>query len=116
MSKSLQKIEDYYVGQGLSGDDLRHALENDNEYQKILADRKKNQKVTLNITDDEVKKYVLSTDADYEILAKIHQLEKYNLSNTDKELVRFINTQLELDWRSPINSRLDALIDKYSSN
>ena len=36
MTKSLQQIEDYYLSQGLNGEDLRKALENDPEFQKML--------------------------------------------------------------------------------
>lgn len=65
------------------------------------------------ITPKEKRKYVLSTDKDHEILNKIHQLERLKLSLEDKKLIRFIRTQLELDWRSPIIKLLDSLLKKY---
>jgi len=36
-----------------------------------------------------------------------------NLSAADKEILEFIRTQLELDWRSPILTKLDKLLKKY---
>lgn len=62
---------------------------------------------------EEKKKYVLKTDQDYEILDKIHQLEKQKLSAEDRELIKFIRTQLEDDWRTPIIKLLDKLLKKY---
>ena len=65
------------------------------------------------ITKKEKRKYVLSTNQDYKILAKIHQLEKLPLSPDDKELINFIRTQLEDDWRTPISELLIKLLKKY---
>ena len=113
MSKSLQEIEDYYVNQGLVGAELRQAIENDDSYKELLARKKSKLKQRVHISDDEARKYVLSTDADYEILAKVHKLEMENLSAADKEILEFIRTQLELDWRSPILTKLDKLLKKY---
>ena len=113
MGKSLDEIENYYVDQGLVGAELRQAIENDGDYKELLSRRKSKLKQSLHISDDEAKKYVLSTDADYAILAKIRQLEQQNLSAADKEILEFIRTQLELDWRSPILTKLDKLLKKY---
>lgn len=111
--KSLQEIEDYYVNQGLTGDELRTAIEGDGEYKRLLLKLKDKLGKTVDASNEELQKYVLSTAADYEILSKIHQLEKQNLSSGDKELVQLIKTQLELDWRSPIVAKLDELLQKY---
>ncbi|OGL38781.1 hypothetical protein A3J32_00655 [Candidatus Saccharibacteria bacterium RIFCSPLOWO2_02_FULL_46_7] len=40
MVKSLQQLQDYYVNQGLAGERLREALENDQKYQRFLEERK----------------------------------------------------------------------------
>ena len=40
MAKTLQQIDDYYLSQGLKGEALRSALENDTEHQKLLKERK----------------------------------------------------------------------------
>lgn len=111
--KSLQEIEDFYVNQGLTGDELRKAIENDKNYQEILRERRARLTKKFEITKEEQEEYVLSTDQDYEILGKIHQLEKLPLSSGDKRLVNFIRTQLEADWRAPIFEVLNGLSKKY---
>jgi len=113
VARNLQAIEDYYVNQGLVGDKLRQAIEEDSEYQEILRSRKARLHKEVEIYDAEVGKYVLSTEKDYEILTKIRQLENKNLSSSDRELIELIKTQLELDWRSPILGKLDELLGKY---
>jgi hypothetical protein len=113
MKKSLQKIEDYYIRKGFSGDKLRQALETDKEYQKILAERKRKLVKKFKIAPREKQRYVLSTDKDYEILGKIYRLEKLKLSPEDRRLIEFIRTQLRLDWRTPIFKLLNNLLKKY---
>lgn len=71
--------------------------------------------ISFSPTEEEKKKYVLKTEQDYDILRKIKQLEKKKLSNADKELVTFLRTQLEEDWRTPMIKQLDELLKKYSS-
>lgn len=113
MKKSLQKIEDYYICKGLSGSELRKALELDKKYQKILSERKRILTKKFAITTKDKKRYVLSTDQDYMILSKVYQLEQKRLSSADRKLMKFIRTQLELDWRSSIIKLLDELLKKY---
>ena len=64
-------------------------------------------------SDEEKKKYVFKDEKDFVILDLVHQLEKEDLSSEDRELVNFIRTQLEDDWRSPIITLLKKLINKY---
>lgn len=116
MKKSLQDIEDYYIRKGLSREKLRRALENDKKYQKLLAERRNKLAKKFKITSDERRKYVLSTDEDYEILNKIHQLERKELSAEDKRIVKFIRTQLQQDWRSPVIKLLDKISKKYKKS
>lgn len=111
--KSLQEIEDFYINQGLTGTDLRKALEKDKEYQELLRKRKVRLTKKFKISKKEQDKYVLSTDQDYEILGKIHQLEQLPLSDEDKRLVSFIRTQLEPPWRAGIFKVLNRLLEKY---
>ena len=111
--KSLQQIEDFYINQGLTGEKLRKAIESDRDYQEILKERETRLTKKFEITKEEQKKYILSTDQDYEVLGKIHQLEKLPLSPGDKRLINFIRTQLEADWRGPIFEVLDRLLKKY---
>ncbi len=110
MKVSLQKIQDFYERRGLKGNSLRKALENDKEYQKALGERKASLREKLKFSKAEEKKYVLSTDEDYEILSKTKKLEKSKLDKSGMELVRLIKTQLELDWRKPLLKKLDWLL------
>jgi len=52
-------------------------------------------------------------EKDYEILAKVYELEEKDSSEQDKELVKLIKTQLEKDWRTPLVDFLDSLLEKY---
>ncbi|EKD79156.1 MAG: hypothetical protein ACD_41C00152G0007 [uncultured bacterium] len=65
------------------------------------------------LTKTETKKYVLSTAKDYEILAKVKQLEKLNLNKDNKLLIKLIKSQLEQDWRKSLMRELDKLLHKY---
>lgn len=116
MKKSFQQIEDYYIRKGLKGSKLREVLEGDEEYQKILAERKTKLARKFKITPKEEQKYVLSTDQDYEILDKIKQLEKQKLSVGDRKLIKFIRTQFKYDWRTPIMELLDNVLGKYKQS
>ena len=53
--------------------------------------------------------YVMGEERDYAILAKIKELEAKELSETDREMVVFIRTQLEDDWRKPILEKLNEI-------
>lgn len=67
----------------------------------------------FNVSPAEKKKYILSTDYDFEILAGCRQLENMKLAEEDRSLVKLIKTQLEADWRKPLLSALDKLLRKY---
>ncbi len=113
--KSLQAIEDFYYQKGLRGDKLRKATQNDREYMEIL--KKRWLKLTKNfpVKPQDRKRYILSTDRDYEILGKIYNLERKKLSGKDKILVKLVRTQLEHHWRTPILKFLNKLLKKYPS-
>lgn len=64
-------------------------------------------------SQEEKRKYVLSEERDYVILDKIHGLEAKNISSEDREVIKFIRTQLEKEWREPIIEFLDKLAEKY---
>ncbi len=113
--RSLQEIEDFYVNKELAGDDLREALEKDKEYQEILKERRQNLTKKFNVSEEEKTKYVLSTDEDYAILGKIHELEQLPLNEIDRELIVLLRTQLEDDWRGPIIKALDKLLGRYKN-
>jgi len=110
---SLQKIQDTYENLGYKGDKLREILNKDKEFKKIVKERKKELTQQFKIAPTEKKKYVLSTNEDYEILSKIKQLEKLKLTKEDKYLIKFVKTQLEHDWRKPILKTLSKVLKKY---
>ena len=114
MAKSLQQIEDYYLAQGLKGEELRTALEQDKEFQELLKERKSAIRSKHGINEQEEGEYLLPNEEDYEILSTIKALESKNLSDHDKEMVELIKTQLKADWRGPILQRLKQIAEKYS--
>lgn len=59
------------------------------------------------------KLYVLGDKRDFEILEKIRCLEKSKLSQTDRQTLKLIKTQLKRDWRSPLMAFLNKLTRKY---
>jgi len=111
--KTIQSITDFYRNQGLKGKRLRKAVEKDEDYQHILTERRKELVGKFKISPEEEEKYLLSTNRDYQILAKVKQLEKVSLSPDDEQLVEFIRSQLERDWRKGILDVLDKLFKKY---
>ncbi|MBI3572297.1 hypothetical protein HY091_02065 [Candidatus Kaiserbacteria bacterium] len=113
MKESLQAIEDYYYKKGLRGAALRKASSGDIEYMKILKKRQTQLTKNFRIKPSDRKKYVLSTNEDYEILNKIYRLEKKKLFNNDKTLLKLLRMQLENDWRTPIMRVLNELLRKY---
>ncbi len=111
--KSLQTIEDFYKNRGYKGERLRKILEKDKEYLPIVKERNKKLTRKTKISKFEKKKYVLSINEDYEILAKIKKLEKMKLSKEEKIILKFIKSQLEHDWRRPLIKFLDNMLKKY---
>ena len=93
---------------------MRKATENDEEFMQILRKRwlKLTKKFVVKPSDR--KKYILSSDQDYEILGRIYELEKKKLSAKDKALINLVRTQLEHHWRTPIIKFLNRLLKKYS--
>lgn len=113
MKKSLQEIEDYYINRGLSGEKLRLALKDDKEYQKLLADKKSKISKKYGISKEEQEKYVLATEQDYEILSRCNKLLGRDISQSDRELVGFIKSQLLDEWRKSIFEILVKIERKY---
>lgn len=113
MTNSLQQIEDYYISQGLKGEALRTALENDARYQALLKERKAKIRNKYDITEEEEKEYLLPNEDDYKILSTVKELESKNLSDHDKEIVELIKTQLRDNWREPLFMKLKQLTEKY---
>ncbi len=113
MGKTLQNIQDFYKRLGYSGDGLREVLEKDKEYKSILKEKRSKLIKRLNLSKSEKRNYVMSTDHDFEIILKIRKLEKLGLSKNDAEFIKFIRTQLELNWSRPLIKKLDSLLKKY---
>ena len=65
------------------------------------------------LTKTEQRKYVMSTNEDYEILQKVKKLEKLKLTKEEKILVWLIKTQLEPKWRKYLLQTLNNLFKKY---
>ncbi len=114
MKKSLQETQDFYENLGYSGDRLRKALLKDKDYFTILNERKKKLAKEIGVTKSENRKYVLSTDLDYQILGKIKLLESKKLDKEDTLFVKFIRSQLEREWRKPLLKMLEKLQSKYN--
>ncbi len=55
------------------------------------------------------KRYLIDNRRDLSIYTQIKKLEKKKLSKQDKELVKFIKTQLEKDWRKYLLIKLKKL-------
>lgn len=108
----MQKIEDMYINLGYRKEKLKKALENDKQYQKLLA--KKKHLLKEKATSAEKKKYVLSTNNDYKILSACKALAKKKISKEDRRFVLLIKTQLEADWRKPLEKELGRLKKKYN--
>ena len=113
MKKSLQVIEDYYYRKGLRGDKLRRATQNDREYVAILRKRWLKLTESFPVEAKDRKRYILSTDQDYQILGRIYELERKKLTDKDEALVKLVRTQLEHHWRTPILRFLNQLLKKY---
>jgi len=111
--KSLQQIEDFYINLGHKGVRLRDALTKDKVYQDLLAERRAKLTSQFKVSPVERKKYVLSTDADFEILARCKKLEELDLAKEEKALIKLIKTQLEDDWRKPLVDKLNQLLERY---
>ena len=70
-------------------------------------------KKSFSLTKTEQRKYVMSTNEDYEILQKVKKLEKLKLTKEEKILVWLIKTQLEPKWRKYLLQTLNKLFKKY---
>ncbi len=62
------------------------------------------------ISKSDRKKYVLKTKQDERILEKTKRLGRLARTQPEKKLVRFLKTQLEEDWRTPLEKFVDAAL------
>ena len=54
--------------------------------------------------------YILDKKQDQCIFAKLAQFQKQKLSKEKEKLVKFLYTQLETDWRTPLEKFIDKLL------
>jgi len=55
--------------------------------------------------------YVLDKEQDRRIFRKLSQFKKRKLSKEEEELIKFLYTQLETDWRTPLEEFIDKLLE-----
>ena len=85
----------------------------DKEYQKILKQKKQKISKQIPLTKVEKRNYVMSTHEDYEILSEVKKLEKLNLNKEEKFIVKFVRSQLELDWRKELVKELNKMLARH---
>ncbi len=88
-------------------------MEKDKEWMSLVNERRQKLSRKISLTEAEKKKYVMSTDGDYEILSKVKQLEKMELTKEEKFLIKVIRTQLEHDWRKQLIQPLNKIFRKH---
>ena len=109
---SIDKLIGFYVKLGYTGYKLKKVLGKDKSYWRLIKERRAELR-RLGLDQSEIKKYVLLTNKDVEILITCKRLEKINLTKEDRSLVKLIKTQLEDDWRTPMKIELNRLLRKY---
>ena len=68
------------------------------------------------IRPEDVTRYALKEDRDYDILERIYSLETLSLAPEDAHIAQLIRTQLDHDWRTPLLAELDRLIARYGTD
>jgi len=64
----------------------------------------------MKIPPDSKTPYVLDKEQDKRILEKLNKLAKKDFSN--EKLLKFLYSQLETDWRTPLEEFIDELLEK----
>ena len=54
--------------------------------------------------------YILDEGKDKRIFEKLSKFEKHTLSKKDEELIQILYSQLEDDWRTPLEEFIDKLL------
>ena len=57
--------------------------------------------------------YVLDKPEHKRIFDKLSKFKDENLEKQDENLVKFLYSQLEDDWASPLEKFIDELLEKY---
>ena len=55
--------------------------------------------------------YILGKEQDQRIFAKLEQFKDKKLTPEQEELVKFLYTQLETEWRTPLEEFIDKLLE-----
>jgi len=56
-------------------------------------------------------KYVFDNEQDKIIFEKLAKFDGKNISLEDEELIKFLYSQLEDDWRTPLEEFIDKLLE-----
>ena len=54
--------------------------------------------------------FLLDKKQDQRIFAKLRQFQNQKLTNEEEYLVKFLYSQLETDWRTPLEEFIDDLL------
>jgi len=54
--------------------------------------------------------YILDKAQDKRIMRKLNQLSKRKLSKNEEKLTKLLYSQLETDWRTPLEKFIDQLL------
>lgn len=54
--------------------------------------------------------YIIDKEQDQRIFAKLEQFKNKKLTSEQEELIKFLYTQLETDWRTPLEELIDKLL------
>ena len=55
--------------------------------------------------------YILDKEQDQRIFSKLAKLKERKLTKKEEELVKLLYTQLETDWRTPLEEFIDKLLE-----
>ena len=58
--------------------------------------------------------YILDKEQDQRIFAKLEQFKDKKLTPEQEELVKFLYTQLETEWQTPLEEFIDKLLKKIN--
>ncbi|MEK7144295.1 MAG: hypothetical protein AAB794_00315 [Patescibacteria group bacterium] len=64
----------------------------------------------MKIPPDPRTPYILDKEQDQRIFAKLGRFQKRKLTSEEEKLVAFLYSQLETDWRTPLEEFTDDLL------
>ena len=69
----------------------------------------------MKIPPDPLTPYILDKEQDQRIFAKLNQFQERELTNEQEELVKFLYSQLETNWRTPLEEFTDKLLGEIKT-